>query len=57
MLTMIMVCGLVGALIGYLLEEIKQVNEEVQWQYVQCKLSNVETNLSLVQYLLKGIGK
>ena len=53
--------GLIGYLltkiIGYLLTKIKRVNEKAEWQYVQAKLSNVETNLSLVEYLLKGIRK
>ena len=57
MSTTIIVCGVVGALIGYLLMEIREVNEKAEWQYIQCKLSNVQTNLSLVDYLLKRIGK
>ena len=57
MLTTVIVCGVVGALIGYLLMEIREVNEKAEWQYIQAKLSNVQTNLSLVDYLLKNIGK
>ena len=57
-ITMIIIlCGVISGAIGYLLQEIRQTNEEAQWQYIQCKLSNVETNLYLVKYLLKGIGK
>ena len=47
---------MVGA-IAYLLEEIRHTNEEAEWQYIQCKLSNIQTNLSLVEYLLKRISK
>ena len=53
----VIICGLVGALIGYLLTETREVNEEAHYQYIQAKLSNIESNLSLVQYLLKNIGK
>ena len=54
MVTVIMVT--IGILIGYLLTEIKQANNKAEYQYIQCKLSNVEANLCLVKYLLKGIG-
>ena len=46
---------LMGALL-YLLTETIQVNNKAEYQYIQCKLSNIETNLYLVKYLLKGIG-
>ena len=59
--TVILVCCGLGVLIGYLylLTEIRAIaiEEKMKMQYIQCKLSNVETNLSLVQYLLKRISK
>ena len=52
MMTMVLiVCELMGALL-YLLTI--QVNDKAEYQYIQCKLSNVEANLCLVKYLLKG---
>ena len=54
MMTMVLII-LMGALL-YLLTETIQVNNKAEYQYIQCKLSNIETNLYLVKYLLKGIG-
>ena len=34
----------------------RQVNNKAEYQYIECKLSSLETNLCLVKYLLKGIG-
>ena len=54
---MVIICGVVGALIGYLLTKTRAIEEKAHYQYIQAKLSNIESNLSLVQYLLKNIGK
>ena len=51
MVTVIILC-IVGALIGYLLTEIRSVNNKAEMQYIQAKLSNMQTNLCLVKYLL-----
>ena len=46
-----------GAFIGYILTEITRVNDKAEKQYIQAKLSNIQTNLYLVDYLLRNIGK
>ena len=50
----VILCTLMGA-IGYILTQTRQVNNKAEYQYMQCKLSHIETNLYLVKYLLKGI--
>lgn len=55
MVTVILMGCVIGA-IGYILTETKQVNNKAEYQYIQCKLSHIETNLCLVKYLLKDIG-
>lgn len=53
----IILCGLIGGAIYYLLEEIRRVNDKAEYQYIQAKLSNIQSNLCLVDYLLKSISK
>ena len=53
MMTMVLII-LTGALL-YLLTETRQVNDKSEYQYIQAKLSNMQTNLYLVKYLLKDI--
>lgn len=53
----IIIGGLVGGLLGYILTEITRVNDKAEKQYIQAKLSNMQTNLYLVDYLLRNIGK
>ena len=50
----LIICGALVGAIYYLLTEMRSVNEEAEYQYMQCKLSHIETNLCLVKYLLKG---
>ena len=50
----LILCGLMGALMVYLLTETIQVNDKAEYQYIQARLSHIETKLSLVEYLLKG---
>lgn len=50
-----MVLILLMSTIVYLLTETRQVNNKGEYQYIQAKLSSLETNLCLVKYLLKGI--
>ena len=55
MMTMVLIlCELMSTIV-YLLTETIQVNDKAEYQYIQAKLSNIETNLCLVKYLLKGI--
>lgn len=49
----LILCELMGTLL-YLLTETRQVNNKAEYQYIEAKLSHIETNLCLVKYLLKG---
>ena len=50
----LIICGALVGAIYYLLTETIQVNDKLEYQYMQCKLSHIETKLCLVKYLLKG---
>ena len=50
----VILCGAMGGLMVYLLTETRQVNDKGEYQYIQARLSHIETNLCLVKYLLKG---
>ena len=53
----LIICGALVGAIYYLLTEMRSVNEEAEYQYIQAKLSHIETKLCLVKYLLKGTTK
>ena len=51
----LIICGLMGALMWYISTQIRSVEEKVETQYIEAKLSIMQANLCLVESLLKDI--